>query len=315
MKEKFAILFLITFLFLNAVGFASVAKANPESDSVIYPDSKVNGHANQNAPFFSQREVQAIILEGKTTLFVERNYQQARKCFEVALGVDATNAIACYFLGVIELEEGNPEAAKARFRQAHELVNAQTTPQSILNPAASPFNSGILPPHTQFKWRGGNGDNLSSSRNIGAPLQATTQERSGFSDYIPPQTALPLENQWISVNGTPMNIGQSGAVSDSDGIYLPALVKFPSQYRVHVYSQDGWNISLKEETPPINGRIYSGRGDAQTVRKWRENGETVYSFPPNSTYNIKVEPKNKNRAPLYMATVVVAAVVGWLVIR
>ncbi len=298
---KYAIL--ITFLFLNTVSMA----ISQENDSVIYPDSKVNGeaHTNQNVPFFSQRDVEAIILEGKKALFVERNYQKARNFFEVALGVEVTNAIACYLLGVIELEEGNPEAGKARFRQAHELVNAQRTSQFKFDPVASPFNSGILPPQTQSEGGEINGNNFSPSNYI-------PQER--------PQRALPLENQWISVNGTPMNIGQGEAVSDSDGSYLPALVKFPSQYSVHIYSKDGWNISLKEETTPTSGQATTRgylyrRDDVQTLRKWRENGATVYSFPPNSTYRIKVEPKHKNRTSLYMVTLVAVTVAGWLVIR
>jgi len=335
-KDYLSILFVITFLFLQSV---DIAISYDDNDSITYPKSRLNGEARANSPFFSKREVQSIILEGKKALFVERDIEKARKFLEVALltsfgglqktvnhksGVDVASAIACYLLGVIELEEGNLEAAKVRFRQAHELVNASGAEQSKFNPVASPFNSGILSQHTQFNrptiGRSElNNYNLGSSRDEvqqDANRRTSSERRGGFSDYIPPgqpQTPLPLENQWISVKGTPMNVGQDGAVMDSDGVYLPALVKFPSKYRVLVYSQDGWNISVKEGTS--RGWGYSGSDDLQTVRKWRENDDTIYSFPPNSTYRIKVEPNNKSNTSLYIATLAVVAVAGWLVIR
>ena len=290
-KDYLSILFLIAFLFLHPMDVA----LSYENDSIIYVGNGIDDKlpANQNSGFFSQREVQSIIGEGKRALFVEQDYKKARKFFEVALDVDVANATACYLLGVIELEEGNLEVARERFRQAHELVKTPGTEQSKLNPVPSSFNRGILSP-------------LPKTEAGGRKWEVESGKEKEL--ILPP-------SGWVSVDGTPMNIGQDGAVKKSDGFYLPALVKFPSQYRVQVYSQDGWNISLTEGTPPTNGQGHSVLGDVQTVRRWRENGSTIYSFPPNSTYRIKVEPPNKSNTPIYMATLVAVAIAGWLVIR
>jgi tetratricopeptide (TPR) repeat protein len=59
---------------------------------------------------------------GKMSLNM-RDLETARVHFQAALEEDSQNAEAHYFLGVIEYENGNIEAAKARFQLAHEVVS------------------------------------------------------------------------------------------------------------------------------------------------------------------------------------------------
>lgn len=70
-------------------------------------------------------------IEGETSTFSElgkmalnkHDLESARVFFKKALAKDNQNAEAHYFLGVIEYESGNIEAAKERFRLAHAAVS------------------------------------------------------------------------------------------------------------------------------------------------------------------------------------------------
>lgn len=65
-------------------------------------------------------------------MFNSRDLKGARAFYEKLLSVDSQNALAQYFLGLIEYEEGNIDRAKLRFQIAYECLNPKELEKTLM---------------------------------------------------------------------------------------------------------------------------------------------------------------------------------------
>lgn len=108
-----------------------------DSDSDDIDDATVSDHAGfpvadrpgpaadtgiAHKPASPEEKQRIFYLSTGKRMFRSRELKKAREAFGKVLELDAQNAQAHYFLGLIEYEEGNIEKAKTRFQIAHECL-------------------------------------------------------------------------------------------------------------------------------------------------------------------------------------------------